>query len=86
MAFTLGMTVDMYMHGIYAHAHFGDLDLDAKSQWNGKGKKSALNDLDNWAAISIKLAKMVGHLLHDVDFETVYIYGLTIFLNIDFAK
>ena len=36
----LGMTVDLCMaHGIYAHARFDDLDLEARSQWVGKGKK-----------------------------------------------
>ena len=33
------------MHGIHAHAPFDDLDLDARSQWVGKGKKSAVNYL-----------------------------------------
>ena len=32
----------------YDHARFDDLDLDARSQWIGKGKKSALHAaLDN---------------------------------------
>ena len=31
--------------GIYAH--FDDLDLDARSQWVNKGKKSALHALGN---------------------------------------
>ena len=35
------------MDAIYAHAHVDDLDLDARSQWVGKGKKSALNALGN---------------------------------------
>ena len=26
------------MHDVYAHAHFDDLDLDARSQWVDKGK------------------------------------------------
>ena len=34
MAFKRGMTVDLCM--TYAHAHFDD--LDARSQWAGKGK------------------------------------------------
>ena len=34
------------MNGIYAHAHFDDLDLDARSQWIGRGKQSAFNYLD----------------------------------------
>ena len=33
--------------GIDAHTHFGVVDLDARSQWVGKGKKSMLNYLDN---------------------------------------
>ena len=36
------------MHGsVYAHARFDDLDLDARSSSLGRGKRSALNDLDN---------------------------------------
>ena len=27
------------MHGTYDHARFNDLDLDARAQWVGKGKK-----------------------------------------------
>ena len=49
MAFKLGMTVDVYMsymHVIYAHAHFYDLELDARSQWLIRGTKSVLNYLD----------------------------------------
>ena len=38
MAFKLGMTVDLY-GAIYPHADFDDLDLDARSQWIGKGNK-----------------------------------------------
>ena len=40
MAFKLGMTID-------AHAHFDDLDLNARSQWVDKGKKSAWNYFNN---------------------------------------
>ena len=47
MAFKLGMTVDL-LRGIYAR--FDDLDLDARSQWVGKGKQSVLNYLDNQAS------------------------------------
>ena len=36
-----------HMHGTYAHARFDHLDLDARSQWVGKGRKSVLNYLDN---------------------------------------
>ena len=40
MAFKLGMTVDLCMENnfMYVHLIFDDLDLDAKSQWVGKGK------------------------------------------------
>ena len=41
MAFKLGMIVDLCAYILYV-AHFDDLDLDARSQWVGKGKKSAL--------------------------------------------
>ena len=37
---------------LYAHARFDDLDLDARSQWFGKGNKSGTPK----QAISIKLA------------------------------
>ena len=37
------------MHDIYAHDHFDDLDLDARSQWLGRGQTSALSYLDNEA-------------------------------------
>ena len=43
MAFKLGMLVDL--HGIYAHVCSDDLDLYAKSQWDGR-KTSALNYID----------------------------------------
>ena len=33
------------MDARHAHAHFNDLDLDARSEWVGKGKKSALHAL-----------------------------------------
>ena len=47
MEFKLGMTIDLCMVYIYAHAGFDDLDLDARSQGFGSGKKSlALNYLD----------------------------------------
>ena len=35
------------MDAIYAHARFDDLDLDARSQWVGKGTISAFNALGN---------------------------------------
>ena len=54
------MTVDVWMP-LYP-LRFDDLDLDARSQWVGKGKtKSALNAiLAPKQAISIKLTTMVG--------------------------
>ena len=42
MASILGMVVDLGMAYIYAHASFDDRNLDARSRWVGKGKKSAL--------------------------------------------
>ena len=45
ITFKLGMTVDLCMP--YAHACFDDLDLDARSPWVGKGKKSVLHALGN---------------------------------------
>ena len=39
--------VGRLMHRIYDHARVDDLDLDARSQWVSKGKKYALNYLDN---------------------------------------
>ena len=38
---------DRLMDAIYAHARFDDLYLDGRSQWVGKGKKSALHALGN---------------------------------------
>ena len=35
------------MDALYTHAHFDDLDLDTRSQWVGKGKKSSLHALGN---------------------------------------
>ena len=48
MAFKFGMTVDLFMaYNMLIHVRVDDLDLDARSQWVGKGQKSALNYLDN---------------------------------------
>ena len=48
MAFKLGTTVDLCMvYNIYTHGRIDDVDLDARSQWVGTGKQSALNYLDN---------------------------------------
>ena len=41
MAFKFGMTVDLCTAYTYPHAHFDDLDLDARSQWLGKWKHFA---------------------------------------------
>ena len=62
------------MHGIYAH--FDDLDLDARSQWVGKCKQSALNYLPTKQAItiSITLATTVGHFVLNLHFENIYIW------------
>ena len=51
------------MDSLYAHVHFDDLDLDARSQWVGKGAKiSALHALGSYEqAVSLKLATTVGH-------------------------
>ena len=38
------------MGALYAYARFDDLDLDARSQWVGKGKTSALHALGNKAS------------------------------------
>ena len=35
------------MAALYAHARIDDLDLDARSQWVGKGNKSVLHALGN---------------------------------------
>ena len=62
------------MAAIYDHARFNDLDLDARSQWVGKGKESALHAaISNYKA-SIKLATTVDHFLRDLvlDFANVY--------------
>ena len=45
MAFKLGLKVDLCMGYNYTHGRFDD--LDAGSQWLGRGKRSALNYLDN---------------------------------------
>ena len=49
MAFKLGMTVDLCMAYLYAHAGFDDLDLDLWSQWVDRGKrKSVLKYIGNY--------------------------------------
>ena len=55
------------MHGIDTHAHFGD--LDARSQWVGKGKQTKTKQ-----AKSIHVATTLGrpNCLRDLAFENVY--------------
>ena len=49
------------MDAIHAHARFDDLDLDAESQWVGKGKQISVECCrQTKQAISIKLATTVG--------------------------
>ena len=48
------------LEAIRAHARFNELDLDAKSQWVGKGKNQRCMLLATKQAISIKLATKVG--------------------------
>ena len=56
MAFKLCMAVDLCMTYNYAYARVEDLDLDARSQWVGSGKK-------NLDKKSINLDATVGHFL-----------------------
>ena len=50
------------LDAIYTHARFDDFDLDAKSQWVGKGKiPSVTCSRKTKQAISIKLATTVSH-------------------------
>ena len=69
VAFKLGMAFISYHN---AHARFEDLDLDARSQWDGKGKIQCWIISTTKQVISIQLATMVGHFLHDLDFENIY--------------
>ena len=50
MAFKIGMLVDLHMTSFTLNAHFDDRDLDAMSQWLGRGNNSALNYLENLAS------------------------------------
>ena len=61
----------------HAHARFDDLDLDARSQWVGKGKTNQRWMLSaTTQAISIKLARTVSHFyLRDLDFANVHKAG-----------
>ena len=49
MALKLGVTVDLRM-AYMPILILMTLDLDARSQWLGRGKKSAFNYLDNFAS------------------------------------
>ena len=57
-------------HISYAHAHFDDLDLDARSQWLGRGNIPALNYLDTKASNKHAQLKSVSH---DLDFENIFL-------------
>ena len=46
MVFKFGIKVDLCM-AYMPHARFDDLDLDTRSEWVGRGERSALNYLDN---------------------------------------
>ena len=59
MAFKLGMTVNLCM-AYNTHVCFDDLDLDARSQWHGRRKKSVFNYMTSNQVISIKLATTAG--------------------------
>ena len=59
------------MEALYAHVRFDD--LDTRSQWVGKGKKSALHVLSaTKQTISIKLAYSSRPFLHDLDLANFY--------------
>ena len=76
MTFKLGMAVDLIMQVIFVHSRFDDLDLDARSQWNGKRKKLSV---ELFPKLSARLATTVGpFFLRDLDFA--YIYILVFFL------
>ena len=57
MAFKLGMTVDIYSC-IYAQGHFDYLDLDARSQWFGRG------EIQRWISSTTPVS-------HDREFENI---------------
>ena len=61
------------LHGIYVHARFDDLDLHARLQGVGKGKKNQRRLISiTKQTISIKLGSTVGQFVCDLDFENVY--------------
>ena len=68
MAFKLGVTVD----SIYAHDRFDDLDLDARSDWVGKGKKSTLHYLNNKISNKHYTCYNDRPCLGDLDFENLF--------------
>ena len=72
------------INALYAHARFVDLDLDARPQWVGKVKKNQRCMLSaTKQSISIKLTKIVGRYLCDLDldFADIYKYGLSILFS-----
>ena len=76
MAFTLGMTVDIIMHGIHAHARLDDPGWCKVTVGRQRQKISVGIISTTKQAISIKLATRVGLLYifyrHDLDFENMY--------------
>ena len=61
---------DRLMDAIYAHDHFNDLDLEARSQWVSKGKNQCCMFSASKQAISIKLATTVGHFYVTLTLQT----------------
>ena len=58
------------MHVIYVHARFDDLDLDARSQWVGKGEQIQRRIISTTKeAIRIKLVTTVGHFVLDMTLD-----------------
>ena len=76
----LGQYLSYYIHtwhdgrlmdALYAHARFDDLDLAAMSPWVGKIKNNQRCMLSaTMQAISIKLARTVGHFYVTLTFQT----------------
>ena len=62
------------MDAIHAHVRFDSLDLDARSQWVGRGKTKNQRCMLSATkqAISSKLATTVCHFVRDLDFANVY--------------
>ena len=72
----LGMTVDLWKP-YYAHACFDDLDLYARSQWYGKGKKSALHVVGSKASNKHETCYKGRPFLLDLDFASVHMAFFT---------